>query len=511
MNENSRRIALAVVLAGAAPVTAQDALPFSDGRWELTPKGVRAETVDGRETLAFETGGATRRDVKLQDGTIEMEVQVTRRRSFVYLTFRMQDDREYEDFYLRPHKSGLPDSLQYAPVYQGQSAWQLYHGPGATAAVEFQPGVWTRLRLVVQGTRAAIFLGPGDRPAMVARLARESRPGFIGLRAFLPPDTPGSGPVARFANVTVRPNVVPFDFSTTVVEAPAIPPGVIRRWDVSGAVPPSDTPPAVLPAADALGAFRNRDAGAVHVLRPAARAGDWGGDHRRFPMSDLPHWQLHVLQRADDSARAVAARRRDGARGPPAALRRARTANSLRPTVWLAPLACAGGHRGHRVRERRHVLGGARRPTAVEHRYRGSRPRASATLERLRSLRGDDHHAAGDRRRGQRRRHDLDGVRVSLEARRPRAPAFVAPHQPRLDWQMWFAALSDSATTGRRGVQALARRLLEGSPPVRALLAPGPWSAHPPRFSAALYDYRFTDCRRAARKVPGGRAVQDVA
>ena len=266
MNENSRRIALAVVLAGAAPVTAQDALPFSDGRWELTPKGVRAETVDGRETLAFETGGATRRDVKLQDGTIEMEVQVTRRRSFVYVTFRMQDDREYEDFYLRPHKSGLPDSLQYAPVYQGQSAWQLYHGPGATAAVEFQPGAWTRLRLVVQGTRAAIFLGPGDRPAMVARLARESRPGFIGLRAFLPPDTPGSGPVARFANVTVRPNVVPFDFSTTVVEAPAIPPGVIRRWDVSGAVPPSDTPPAVLPAADALGAFRTVEARPTGLL-----------------------------------------------------------------------------------------------------------------------------------------------------------------------------------------------------------------------------------------------------
>src|SRR5512134_342465 len=97
MNRSSRRIALAAVLAGAARVAAQDTLPFSDGRWELSAKGVRAETADGRETLAFETGVATRRDVKLQDGTIEMEVQVTRRRSFVYVTFRMQDDKEYED------------------------------------------------------------------------------------------------------------------------------------------------------------------------------------------------------------------------------------------------------------------------------------------------------------------------------------------------------------------------------------------------------------------------------
>jgi hypothetical protein len=256
MNTSSRRLALAAVLVGAAPLAAQDALPFSDGRWELTPKGVRAETVDGRETLAFESGVATRRDVKLQDGTIEMDVQVTRRRSFVYVTFRMQDDREYEDFYLRPHKSGLPDSLQYAPVYQGQSAWQLYHGPGATAAVEFQPGAWTRLRLVVQGSRAAVFLGPGDRPAMVARLAREPRPGYIALRAFLPPDTPGSGPIARFANVTVRPNVVPFDFSTVAVVAPVLPPGVIRRWAVSGATAPSETPPDALPAAETLGPFQ---------------------------------------------------------------------------------------------------------------------------------------------------------------------------------------------------------------------------------------------------------------
>lgn len=260
MNETSRRIALGAVLAVAAPAAAQEKLPISDGRWELGDKGVRMETVDGRETLAFESGVATRRDVKLQDGTIEMEVQVTRRRSFVYVTFRMQDDREYEDFYLRPHKSGLPDALQYAPVYQGQSAWQLYHGPGATAAVEFAPGTWTRLRLVLQGSRAAVFLGTAERPVMVARLARESRPGYIALRAFVPPDTPGSGPVARFADVVVRPNVVPFDFSTVPVEAPVIPPGVIRRWTVSEAIPASDTPPAVLPSPEALGRMQVVDA-----------------------------------------------------------------------------------------------------------------------------------------------------------------------------------------------------------------------------------------------------------
>ena len=77
----------------------------------------------------------------------------------------------------------------------------------------------------MQGARAAIFLGSGERPAMIAALAREPRPGYIALRAFLPPDTPGSGPVARFANVTVRPNVVAFDFGTVPADAPVTSPG----------------------------------------------------------------------------------------------------------------------------------------------------------------------------------------------------------------------------------------------------------------------------------------------
>jgi hypothetical protein len=76
------------------------------------------------------------------------------------------------------------------------------------------------------------------------------------------------------------------------------------------------------------------------------------------------------------------------------------------------------------------------------------------------------------------------------DERRP--PPWVAPYHPRLDWQMWFAALSDASSD--RWILALAQRLLEGAPAVRGLLAPGPWADHPPRYvRATLYDYRFTD------------------
>jgi hypothetical protein len=72
-----------------------------------------------------------------------------------------------------------------------------------------------------------------------------------------------------------------------------------------------------------------------------------------------------------------------------------------------------------------------------------------------------------------------------------RAPAFVAPHQPRLDWQMWFAAL-ETCEENPWFVRFLVK-LLEGSPPVLGLLGENPFPDRPPRFvRAVLYEYRFT-------------------
>ena len=73
-----------------------------------------------------------------------------------------------------------------------------------------------------------------------------------------------------------------------------------------------------------------------------------------------------------------------------------------------------------------------------------------------------------------------------------RRPGFVEPHQPRLDWQMWFAALGSYDDTP--WFAAFLERLLRGSPPVLALLERNPFPAAPPRYvRAMLYDYRFTD------------------
>ncbi len=73
------------------------------------------------------------------------------------------------------------------------------------------------------------------------------------------------------------------------------------------------------------------------------------------------------------------------------------------------------------------------------------------------------------------------------DPRRP--PRQAAPHQPRLDWPMWFAALDGAPDWFPR----LLQRLLENEPTVTALLARNPFPMRPPRFvRAVLYEYRMT-------------------
>ena len=72
-----------------------------------------------------------------------------------------------------------------------------------------------------------------------------------------------------------------------------------------------------------------------------------------------------------------------------------------------------------------------------------------------------------------------------------RAPRFIAPHQPRLDWQMWFAA--QEPATKRSWLDQFLARLEAGSPAVLSLLRRNPFPQGPPRHvRAVLYDYRFT-------------------
>ena len=72
-----------------------------------------------------------------------------------------------------------------------------------------------------------------------------------------------------------------------------------------------------------------------------------------------------------------------------------------------------------------------------------------------------------------------------------RRPRWNFPHQPRLDWQMWFAALGTASDN--LWFSQFLQRLLENSPQVTALLEINPFLRRPPRYvRALLYDYRYS-------------------
>ncbi len=74
-------------------------------------------------------------------------------------------------------------------------------------------------------------------------------------------------------------------------------------------------------------------------------------------------------------------------------------------------------------------------------------------------------------------------------------PRFVEPHQPRLDWQMWFEALRyDPNYPPSPWFGYFCVRLLQGKPEVLALLKNNPFPDRPPDYlRATVYDYHFTD------------------
>lgn len=71
-----------------------------------------------------------------------------------------------------------------------------------------------------------------------------------------------------------------------------------------------------------------------------------------------------------------------------------------------------------------------------------------------------------------------------------RRPTFVAPWQPRLDWQMWFASLGQCG--GNPWILSMQHKVLTGEPSVLALFETNPFPDAPPKFlRTRSFEYRF--------------------
>src|SRR5678815_1824557 len=166
----ARHVALATFLIGSA-VTAQTSqtvsIPPDSPRWELEGQARTAEYL-GRRCLYLDGGAAILKDLEMRDGVIDVDVATTAARGFFGIDFRIVDDgANGERVYLRQHKSGAPDAMQYTPVLGTGADWQIYNGPGFTGAIDIPRDVWFHMRLEVVGAQAKLYVKDMDRPCLL--------------------------------------------------------------------------------------------------------------------------------------------------------------------------------------------------------------------------------------------------------------------------------------------------------------------------------------------------------
>jgi hypothetical protein len=175
--------------------------------------------------------------VELLDGTIEADVAVGPERSFHGVFWRGQGEENYESFFVRPHQVGNPDSIQYTPVFNDISCWQLYHGPGYWNAIDFPLDTWFTIRVVFAGRRAEVFVA-GDLALVVPELKAEPKRGAIGVFA--------GGDTFHVSGFRYD---VAADLTAPAPAEPERPTGVVPRWSVSDAFTEAEIPAGLDPAA----------------------------------------------------------------------------------------------------------------------------------------------------------------------------------------------------------------------------------------------------------------------
>ena len=212
----------------SGPVT----ITLSPDAWVATENArFRVEPHLGRESL-FLNGRILFPEVSFLDGIIEVDIAPNVNRSFAGIIFRIRPENEtggpdranFEEVYIRLHKSGMPDAIQYIPIYNGQSTWQLYRE--YQSAREFKRTDWTHLKIVVAGEKAEIYLDDDSNPTLVVdRLRQGYEEGSIGLFALF-----GN----RFANF----QYTPFEVTDApLAQRQKSTQGIVEQWALSPPMP----------------------------------------------------------------------------------------------------------------------------------------------------------------------------------------------------------------------------------------------------------------------------------
>ena len=204
-------------------------VPFDSERWEIQAEEKKIVDYLGQKSLYLKGGNAVIKDSRFTDGIIEFDIAFSEERNFAGVMWRIEDAKNYEEFYLRPHQSGNPDANQYQPVFNGAAAWQLFYGESYSAPVKYDFNQWMHIRIIVSGENAEIYIKDMTTPALfVGELMRETKQGKVGV-------TSASNAPAYFSNFSFTPmNNPPLKGKAKKSETAL--PGTVMSWLVSGAI-----------------------------------------------------------------------------------------------------------------------------------------------------------------------------------------------------------------------------------------------------------------------------------
>lgn len=217
-----RILALAALAAFGWTSAHAEIIPVESPRWELQGADARVVDFQGQHALYLQGAIASLADANFDTGVIEFDMALTSNaQSFPGIYFRAQDELNYEHFYIRPHQSGNPDSMQYTPVINGNTAWQIHSE--YNARYRYPMNQWFHVRLEVADDSARVFIASDEPTMVIYDLKRARQAGAIQLR--------GSLGGAYYANINITPGspaaAGPEPASTR------IPAGVIHTWQVS--------------------------------------------------------------------------------------------------------------------------------------------------------------------------------------------------------------------------------------------------------------------------------------
>ena len=160
-----------------------ESVPFDDERWTIEANDYEIVEYLGQTALKLKGGGAILPELNIGNGLVEFDVAIPHSRGFAGVVFRLQDNANYENFYIRPHQSGNPDANQYQPVYNGVASWQLYHGEGYAAPVHYRYDEWMPVKVLFAGDQATVYIDSDEPVLHIPDLKRSSDGGAIGVSA----------------------------------------------------------------------------------------------------------------------------------------------------------------------------------------------------------------------------------------------------------------------------------------------------------------------------------------